>query len=253
MSIDELTKTPSMWLYKEYSNKKIKEISQIIKSGKNWHGEIKVRNIHNEIIWLKSDIYPQYNDDFQITEYSNLFIDITNKKELEEINKTDGLTGLNNRREFDNVFPQQISISKRNKDLLVFVMLDIDHFKQYNDTYGHQEGDVVIKKVASILKSTLKRPLDYAFRLGGEEFGMLYLVSNEYSALNIALKVKNKLEDEKIKHSGNSISQYVTITAGLYIIDKDDNSTVEEIYKKADDALYVSKENGRNKITVYKK
>jgi len=252
MTVDELKLTPAKWLYKECDESTIKEISQIITSGKNWHGEIKVHNLYNETIWLKSDIYPQYNDNFEIIEYSNIFTDITNKKELEEMSKTDGLTGLNNRREFDTVFPIQISIAKRNKELLAFVMLDIDHFKQYNDNYGHQEGDEVIKKVATILKSSLKRPLDYSFRLGGEEFGMIYAVSTYESALHIVQKVKNSLENEKIPHCENSASKYVTLSAGLYIIDTDDISSVEEIYKKTDELLYNSKKNGRNKITVNK-
>ncbi|HIP55623.1 MAG TPA: diguanylate cyclase [Arcobacter sp.] len=253
MSLDELKMTPSNWLFKDYDKNNINDLYQVIQSGKNWHGEIKITNIYNEIIWLKSDIYPQFDDDFEITEYSNILTDITDRKELEELSKKDGLTGLNNRREFDNVFPNQISVSKRNKELLAFVIIDIDHFKQYNDNYGHQEGDVVIKKVASILKESLKRPLDYSFRLGGEEFGMVYAVSTQENALSIAVKVKDTIENEKIKHSGNSASNYITISSGLYIVDINDTSSVDEIYKKADEALYISKENGRNKVTVYKK
>ncbi len=168
---------------------------------------------------------------------------------VEEIAVTDGLTALFNRRHFDTVFPQQIALSKRKKELLAFVLIDIDHFKQYNDIYGHQGGDTALKLVAQSLHHTMKRPNDYIFRLGGEEFGLIYHVKDDNEALLIADRVRKNIENLKIEHTGNSDSKFMTISSGLYMIKQDDTSSIDEIYKKADEALYVSKQNGRNQVS----
>jgi diguanylate cyclase (GGDEF)-like protein len=141
-------------------------------------------------------------------------------------------------------------LSKRDSNLLAFVLIDIDHFKQYNDTYGHQDGDTTLKSVALALKNVLKRPNDYTFRLGGEEFGMLYHVSKVEDAVLIANKARESIENLKIAHEKNSASDYVTISGGLYIMLQDDESKPDEIYKMADELLYSSKQNGRNQITA---
>jgi len=159
------------------------------------------------------------------------------------------LTALYNRRHFDNIFPQQIALCKRKKDLLAFVLIDIDHFKQYNDIYGHQNGDITLKLVAQSLHNTMKRANDYVFRLGGEEFGLMYYAKGVDKALLTANKVRKNIENLKIEHTGNSASKFVTISSGLYIIKQDDISSIDEIYKKADEALYLSKQNGRNQVS----
>ncbi len=128
--------------------------------------------------------------------------------------------------------------------------MDIDHFKQYNDTYGHQDGDTTLKLVANALKKTLNRPDDYTFRLGGEEFGLLYHITNEEDGLNIANQARQNIENLKIEHTGNSASSYVTISSGLYIIKSDDINSEDIIYKKSDEALYVAKQNGRNQVSI---
>jgi len=129
-------------------------------------------------------------------------------------------------------------------------MIDIDFFKQYNDTYGHQAGDTTLKKIAKVLKYAMQRVDDYAFRLGGEEFGLLYKVDDEKSALNVAQKVKDSVEELKIVHNNNSASQYVSISIGVYIIAKDEHASMDEVYAKCDAALYEAKHAGRNQIKL---
>ena len=136
------------------------------------------------------------------------------------------------------------------KKLLVFVLVDIDNFKIYNDTYGHQDGDTALQSVAKSLKNTLHRSYDYVFRLGGEEFGLLYFAESEEDALKIATDAKENVEKLKIKHSGNTASKYITISSGLYLIKENDINSSDEIYKKADEALYIAKESGRNKVSI---
>jgi len=225
------------------------DIWQTITKGNIWRGEIKNRTKDGGYYWISSVIAPDCDLNGNVIGYTAIRDNITDKKTIEHIAITDGLTSLYNRRHFDDLFPQQIKISKREKKTLVFVLIDIDHFKQYNDTYGHQDGDTTLKLVAGALKDTLRRPNDYVFRLGGEEFGLVYFIKDEEDGLKIAQQAKVNVENLKIDHSGNSASKYVTISSGLYNIKPNDYSSVEEIYKKADEALYIAKESGRNQIS----
>ncbi len=170
------------------------------------------------------------------------------KKHLEKINKMDGLTNVYNRRQFDAVFRKVINTAKRNRNLLAFVMLDIDYFKDYNDAYGHQDGDLALVKVAQQLKDKMNRSNDAVFRLGGEEFALLYQVKKELDAVALLEEIKNAVEQLQIEHSGSDISNYLTISAGLYIIKQEDNISDQGAYKACDDLLYKAKSRGRNQI-----
>ncbi len=221
-----------------------------ISSGEIWRGEMKNRKKDGSFYWIDSVISPDNDINGNRIGYTAIRTDITDKKKVEEIAITDGLTSLFNRRHFDNIFTQQIEISRRVKGMLAFVLMDIDHFKQYNDTYGHQDGDTTLKLVAKALRITLKRPDDYTFRLGGEEFGLLYHISNEDDGYAIADEARKNIENLKIEHRGNSASKYVTISSGLYVIKADDLNSEDMIYKKSDEALYVAKQSGRNRVST---
>lgn len=177
-----------------------------------------------------------------------------NKKFIEEIQKltiTDSMTSLYNRRHFDKVFEDNLKIQSRTKQPLVFIILDIDFFKQFNDTYGHQAGDYVIKIVADNLRASLKRAGDMAFRLGGEEFGILCIGMNDKEALSFANSIKENIENEKVEHEKNSASEYLTVSMGVIVIEPDSIHDINEIYRCADEALYRAKESGRNRVVVY--
>ena len=250
---DELLgKTHRIVKHKDMGKKVFIDMWDTITNGDVWNGEVKNRKKDGSFYWVDSHITPDCDINGNIIGYTALRIDITDKKKVEQIAITDGLTSLYNRRHFDNIFPQQIEISKREKNLLAFVLMDIDHFKQYNDTYGHQDGDTTLKLVAKALRDTLQRPGDYTFRLGGEEFGLVYHVKSAQDAILIANTARENIEQLKIDHSGNSASKFVTISSGLYIVNNDDNSTIDDIYKKADEALYTSKQSGRNQISLVK-
>ncbi|MCD6433526.1 MAG: GGDEF domain-containing protein, partial [Sulfurimonas sp.] len=226
-----------------------KDMWETIENGKVWNGEVKNRKKDGSYYWVEVDISPEFDENGNMFSYIAIRHDITDKKKIEEIAITDGLTTLYNRRHFDNIFPQQIALCKREKSLLAFVLIDIDYFKQYNDTYGHQDGDTALKLVAQSLHNTIKRPNDYIFRLGGEEFGLIYHTKDADEALLMANKARENIENLKIGHTGNSASKFVTISSGLYIIRENDTSTIDEIYKKTDEALYISKQNGRNQVS----
>jgi diguanylate cyclase (GGDEF)-like protein len=170
------------------------------------------------------------------------------QKDLEKISKEDSLTSLYNRRYFDELFSNQIKIAKRNHRLFVFAIADIDDFKKYNDSYGHQSGDKVLKLVARCFSESIQRPDDYAFRLGGEEFGLFFQADDREDGIKLIEKVRKKVEDLNVLQGDNSTSLYLTISVGVHIVAPTDKDDYDEIYKIADDALYLAKQKGKNKI-----
>lgn len=170
---------------------------------------------------------------------------------IEELTITDGMTTLYNRRYFDETFENYLRSNQRNKQVPVFIIMDIDHFKEYNDTYGHQAGDVAIKRVANIMKTSLKRATDMAFRLGGEEFGILCSGLNAIEALHLAHAIREGVESEKIEHKNSKVNEYLTISIGIIVIEEGRINSIKEIYKCADKALYKAKKNGRNQAVLY--
>ncbi|XPV70246.1 MAG: diguanylate cyclase [Halarcobacter sp.] len=177
--------------------------------------------------------------------------DIDHKhQEMFSISITDSLSKLYNRRHFDHSYPQRLKRSKENKSKLSFLIIDIDNFKKYNDRYGHQEGDEVIKKVATTIKDTFKRKSDQCYRVGGEEFVVLTETRDEKHAKDIALLLKENVESLNIEHLDNESFNKITISIGVYIVNDYDIDS-GQIYKNADDALYLSKQKGRNQITIF--
>lgn len=221
-----------------------------ITKGIEWKGEVKNRTKTGGFYWVDVVITPNFSLYGKIIGYTAIRHDITNKKKIEEIAITDGLTQIFNRRHFDTTFPLKLQEARRDKKNLVFVLLDIDHFKQFNDTYGHQEGDYALISVANTLKAVLKRPSDFVFRLGGEEFGLLFDAKSVDEAETFAVHIKNSIESLNIKHSRNSASEFVTISMGLIFILPETAQTTEDLYKIADAILYHAKESGRNNVKV---
>ena len=172
-------------------------------------------------------------------------------KDISKLMITDSMTDLYNRRYFDIEFVKQLKIHKRLKSNLVFIIMDIDFFKQYNDTYGHQAGDDAITAVSSVLKENTKREIDNAFRLGGEEFGIISLNIDKENTIKIVNKIRLDIMELQIEHSKNQPSKYLTISLGVIIVSPTAKFDAKQIYKKADDALYEAKQNGRNQSKIY--
>ena len=225
-----------------------KELWETISSGKVWEGEIKNKKKNGDYYWVKASISPIYDNKQTIIGYTAIRQDITDKKRIEEISITDGLTNIYNRRYFDEVFPKIINSAKRKNELIAFLFMDIDHFKQYNDNYGHQKGDDVLIKFAKCLKDSLHRSSDLAFRLGGEEFALVYQPETKEKAIEFANTIKNNIEKLQIKHEFSSVRLYITASMGL--VCKNANDIDKNIYKEADDLLYEAKKSGRNQVKV---
>ncbi len=224
-----------------------KDMWGTIMLGKTWEGEMPNIKKDGSKYWTRTTIKPKYDFYNNIIGFDAIRTDITDKKVIEEISITDSLTKLYNRRYFDQIFHQQLNLAKRLNRKLVFTLLDIDHFKQYNDSYGHQMGDETLKKVAASLKSSLRRDSDLVFRVGGEEFALIYFVKKDLDAAATADKVRENIENLNIVHEKNSASRFVTISMGVYLFE---NSEADEkqVYKECDDLLYKAKQEGRNRI-----
>lgn len=169
---------------------------------------------------------------------------------LKELAIKDGLTGVYNRRFFDLIFERELGRASRERHAFTFIMIDIDHFKLYNDTYGHGEGDQVLKRVAKALDNTLERSSDYFFRLGGEEFCAFVMGLNEEQSLALCKKMLQAVERLKIPHKKNSASPYVTISMGAICLVPTPQSEAKKIIEKADGALYNAKGWGRNQAAI---
>lgn len=228
-----------------------KDLWQTIKSGKTWNGEVKNLKKNGEFYWVDVHIDPIKNHSGEVTGYIAVRHDITDKKHIEALTITDELTGAYNRRHYNQVLSVEIDRAKRDGQFLCFLMIDADNFKKYNDTYGHQSGDEVLKTIVESMNKTFKRAGDYIFRLGGEEFAVLFRVEQEDNARTVSEIARKALYDCNIPHSGNPPHQRVTISMGLMILDPSKAYIEDEIYKYADEALYKAKENGRNRVELH--
>lgn len=243
-------KTHSIVSHHDTSKEVYKNIWETITAGKIYKGEIKNLNKNGMEYWVEITITPSTDRYQNILGYSAILHDITDKKRIEEHSITDSLTGLYNRRFFDETFTNELRISKRENKTLVLLIIDIDYFKQYNDTYGHIRGDEALKDVAVTMKSFFKRANDYAYRLGGEEFAVSFYTNNINSAFERAELLRKKIEDLKIEHSASGVSDYLSISIGLSFIQKECIMEADEIYQITDKALYKAKNSGRNRVEV---
>ncbi len=174
---------------------------------------------------------------------------LANKK-LENVSYTDSLTGLYNRRYFNLIYDRELKRAKRTHSYITFMMLDIDYFKQYNDCYGHIEGDFALKSVAKVLKDTLKRPGDFVFRLGGEEFGVLLTETPESNSAIIARSICDAIRAREINHKESNVNEFVTISIGVACCIADEALNEEILITRADEMLYKAKASGRDRYSI---
>jgi len=177
-------------------------------------------------------------------------------QQLQRLATTDALTQIPNRLAFDKQFLQEWRLSVRNKTPFSVAMVDIDNFKQYNDNYGHQQGDTCLQKVAKALSESVKRPSDMVARYGGEEFSVIFPNTPANGAKTIAEHIRASIEGLQIPHAHAEASPHVTISMGIansFPGNTDEPDTPDELLKAADAALYHAKESGRNKVVVANK
>ncbi|KXJ49729.1 MAG: diguanylate cyclase [Cycloclasticus sp. Phe_18] len=202
--------------------------------------------------YLAIDAAPIFNDAGDLIAVVESLRNMTEAKlaqeELERLSQYDGLTGLANRRSFDLRLKGDWSLAERNHTPLSLLFIDIDHFKQFNDIYGHQLGDDCLKAVASTISGQCLRPSDLSARYGGEEFTIILPATDKAGAQVTAERVRKAVFDLHWEHSGNSAADCVTISIGIGTCIPTKDQLVDTIIKMADESLYKAKEQGRNRI-----
>ncbi|MDR3212769.1 MAG: diguanylate cyclase [Azoarcus sp.] len=173
-------------------------------------------------------------------------------RELQRLSSIDGLTGIANRRCFDEVLLREWRRCSRSSSPLSLLMLDVDLFKLFNDHYGHQMGDECLKIVAHTLVETTQRPNDMVTRYGGEEFATILPETDAGGALAVAEAMRAGIEGLRIDHAWSSVMQAVTISVGVACVipPRDGEAGIPALIKAADDALYRAKEGGRNQVKM---
>ncbi len=182
----------------------------------------------------------------KVMEFQESLVNIS--KKFEALSITDGLTGIANRRCFDEVIAQEHSRHARSEGKLSLIMLDIDLFKSFNDHYGHVCGDDCLRRIAKVIDESTARPGDLVARYGGEEFACILPETDQRGALLIAEKIRQAILDLAIPHAWSNIAECVSASLGVVTSHCGSDSSVTEIVHRADELLYKAKSLGRNRV-----
>jgi diguanylate cyclase (GGDEF)-like protein len=172
-------------------------------------------------------------------------------RELEKLSRQDGLTGIANRRYFDSYLLTEVRRATREQAPVSLILSDVDHFKAFNDCYGHQAGDDCLRRVAAALSSAGRRPADLAARYGGEEFAMVLPGTALEGAVDVAKAVSRVIGGLAIPHARSAVDQSVTLSQGIVSLVPEKETTSEHLIQHADQALYQAKQQGRNRYVVF--
>lgn len=214
-----------------------------------------------DYIWIRDVVHVVRKEDGTVDALIGFMFDISERKkteerllnlqkELEDLSFKDGLTGVANRRMFDSIMDLEWENARRNSQPLSLVMIDIDYFKQYNDHYGHLQGDECLKRVASTLGSAATRARDAFARFGGEEFVLVLPETDEASAHKIAERCRSLIFKEQIPHEQSQTGQLLTVSMGIGTITPTHKDEAMSFIEAVDQRLYQAKQKGRNCIVA---
>ena len=182
----------------------------------------------------------------RIADMRGKLVEVTDR--LQQLVNIDGLTGLANRRYLDEIVDREWNRSARNKSPLSFVIFDVDHFKLYNDTYGHTAGDDCLRRLADACRSVLHRSTDVVARYGGEEFAVVLPETPLAGASEVGERIRSAVSALNIDFKHSPGQGHVTVSVGCASLIADPNSSPGVLVEAADRKLYEAKENGRNRI-----
>jgi diguanylate cyclase (GGDEF)-like protein/PAS domain S-box-containing protein len=225
----------------DVDDKVYKELWKTISKGNIWRGELKNRKKDGGFYWVYAIIFPNYENG-KIKGYTAIRHDITDKKEIEKLSKTDKLTGIYNRLKLDTDLISEINRVNRYRGKLSVIILDIDKFKSVNDRYGHQVGDSVLVDIANIVREHIRRT-DIFGRWGGEEFMIICPQTNINAAQNLAEKLRIYVAEHDFETVGKKSASFGV--AQYRIGEKG-----EDMIRRADEALYDAKNSGRNRVCI---
>ena len=201
-------------------------------------------------IKLKFEIERRMARERELLEATNQLADLNEL--LSNMSLMDSLTGIPNRRCFDNTVEQEWRRAERNGSALTFIMIDIDFFKQYNDTYGHQMGDSCLVEVARAIKTQLRRPGDFLARYGGEEFAIVLPNTSSDQIEVLCKQINQHLASIHIPHETSKVAKHITVSMGISSAapSADKSATPADLINDADKLLYQAKDNGRNQYVI---
>jgi len=210
-------------------------------------------------VWIRDVVHVVRDEQGNVSSLVGFMFDITERKRseeklaqlqktLEELSYKDGLTGVANRRMFDSVIEKEWVEAGRSRQPLSLIILDIDYFKQYNDHYGHLQGDICLRRVAQTLLEASTRSRDFLGRFGGEEFILILPDTDAQSAASVAERCRKLILDQGIAHVRSSVSQTLTISAGVATIVPSAHGERVDLIELADKRLYQAKQKGRNRV-----
>lgn len=229
---------------------RLKLLAEVRKHGKAFGRELRVKNLCGNYFWVMISAVKMewFGDPVVMVAINDISARKSMEEELQRLATTDFLTGIFNRRQFFMLGKQEIERSRRYDRPLSFILYDIDHFKKVNDTFGHQAGDAVLKKITMAVHAQL-RTNDIEGRVGGEEFGIILPETSVAEAIVLAERVRAIIENLKIKF-GESVL-HITASFGVTGLEAEDKS-LDQIFKRADHALYEAKNAGRNRVMEWK-
>lgn len=228
-------------------------------SGIDHEADYRALTKEGEYIWIRDVVHVVRKDNGEVDSLIGFMFDISERKkteqklitlqkELEELSFKDGLTGVANRRMFDMVLETEWLKARQNKQPLSLIIIDIDFFKEYNDCYGHLQGDDCLKQVAQVLNGSASRGRDFFGRFGGEEFVMLLPEADERAGIAVAERCRQLIFKQQIPHERSKVSQLLTISLGVSTMIPSQNNQFKELIDRADKQLYQAKQQGRNCI-----
>jgi diguanylate cyclase (GGDEF)-like protein/PAS domain S-box-containing protein len=228
-------------------------------AGTDHEADYRALTSSGDYVWIRDVVHVARKENGEVDSLIGFMFDISERKKteqelltlqkkLEELSFKDGLTGIANRRMFDSILETEWADARRNQSPISLIMLDIDYFKQYNDEYGHIQGDVCLTRVAGILNSASSRPRDFVARIGGEEFAIILPETDEASARKVAERCRIAIEQEKIPHAKSGVSDYLTLSMGLSTAIPGQSDTALSLVEQADKSLYQAKNQGRDRI-----
>jgi diguanylate cyclase (GGDEF)-like protein/PAS domain S-box-containing protein len=227
------------------------------KAGVDHEADYRALTSNGTYVWLRDVVHVVRTEAGEVEALVGFMFDISERKkteekllnlqrELQDLSFKDGLTGLANRRRFDSLVDVEWSAARRCQTPLSLVMVDIDFFKQYNDHYGHIQGDDCLKRVAQTLNSGATRPRDFAARYGGEEFALVLPETDEEGAEHVAARCRDALVAEGIAHAKSPVASTVTVSLGVGTIIPSATDEPVHFIEEVDRRLYRAKQGGRN-------
>jgi diguanylate cyclase (GGDEF)-like protein/PAS domain S-box-containing protein len=229
------------------------------KAGVDHEADYRALTKNNGYVWIRDVVHVARNEEGEVDSLIGFMFDISERKiteeklislqkELETLSFKDGLTGIANRRMFDLRLDTEWASARRSNQPLSLIVLDIDFFKQYNDLYGHVQGDKCLTRVAQTLNLAAARPKDIVARYGGEEFVLLLPETDQSAALQVAERCRGLIEKLKIPHEKSEASQFLTASLGVGTINPSTEMVSDNFIEAVDKLLYAAKQKGRNRI-----